>query len=343
MYLRCSPRRSEPRLWCFPRFPPRRAAKGTCSAPSGPWEYSLNVLPRIESQNSFLLASVTTLKVALLRSRSFLGGLWMLSLLLGVAVPHRSQSPFHQRHRLVLGMVQQGVHFILINNIINYSDLWGGWLVLAGPWSILFKPLFAWSVHSCMDARYHFRDDTQATGDPQGSPCAWCTLLTPLSLIPREPWFRVLPHHSTAWLNWFLYLQYEWNIESSRRLNARVPHRHRRERERSSILFTQHDQRPSTVRNRSGFSLSQGLEERNIPGSKRHQRHHPSHRAFDVQPYSVGAPPLAHNDGDERRGQISLPRRSNLVRQPVWTSYGGLCWMIHGGSEVVSGDATLPP
>ncbi len=55
------------------------------------------------------------------------------------------------------------------------------------------------------------------------------------------------------------------------------------------------------------------------------QRHHPSHRAFDVQPYSVGAPPLAHNAGDERRGQISLPRRSNLVRQPVWTSYGGLC------------------
>ncbi len=38
-------------LSAFP--PPRRAAKGTCSAPSGPWEYSLNVLPHIESQNSF--------------------------------------------------------------------------------------------------------------------------------------------------------------------------------------------------------------------------------------------------------------------------------------------------
>ncbi len=32
-------------------------------------------------------------------------------LLLGVAVPHRSQSPFHQRHLLFLGMVQWGVHF----------------------------------------------------------------------------------------------------------------------------------------------------------------------------------------------------------------------------------------
>ncbi len=34
---------------------------------------------------------------------------------------------------------------------------------------------------------------------------------------------------------------------SSRRLNARVPRRHRRGREHSPILFTPHDQRPSTV------------------------------------------------------------------------------------------------
>ncbi len=33
-----------------------------------------------------------------------------------VAVPHRSQSPFHQRHRLFLSMVQRGVHF---------GHLWG--------------------------------------------------------------------------------------------------------------------------------------------------------------------------------------------------------------------------
>ncbi len=85
-------------------------------------------------------------------------------------------------------------------------------------WPTLFKPLFAWSVHNCMDARYHCRDDTQATGDPQGSLCAWCTLLTPLGLIPCESWFRVVPRHSTAWLNWFPYLQYEWNIERERTL-----------------------------------------------------------------------------------------------------------------------------
>ncbi len=32
-------------------------------------------------------------------------------LLLEFAVPHRSQSPFQQRHHLFLGMVQRGVHF----------------------------------------------------------------------------------------------------------------------------------------------------------------------------------------------------------------------------------------
>ncbi len=69
----------------------------------------------------------------------------------------------------------------------------------------------------------------------------------------------------------------------------------------------------------------------------------PGHRAFDVQPGSIRAPPLAHDDRDERGGQSSLPRRSGFVRQPVWTSCGGLCWMLHGGSEVVLSDATLPP
>ncbi len=56
-----------------------------------------------------------------------------------------------------------------------------------------------------MDIRYHLRDDTQATDDPQESPCAWCILLTPLGLIPCESWFRVVLHHSTAWLDWFPY------------------------------------------------------------------------------------------------------------------------------------------
>ncbi len=75
---------------------------------------------------------------------------------------------------------------------------------------------------------------------------------------------------------------------------------------------------------RSGFSLSQGPEERDRPASTHHQSHRPSHQAFDVQPYSVGAPPLTHGDRDERGGQSSLPPRSGFVRQPVWTSCGGL-------------------
>ncbi len=93
----------------------------------------------------------------------------------GVAVPRRSQNPFHQRHRLFLGMVQRGVHF---------RHLWGGWLVLAIhilkvlqpgcprlAGQIFFclsnnlsgsldehcsSPSFAWSVHNYMGARCHF-------------------------------------------------------------------------------------------------------------------------------------------------------------------------------------------
>ncbi len=94
---------------------------------------------------------------------------------------------------------------------------------------------------------------------------------------------------------------------------------------------------------RSGYSLIKGSEERDRSGSSHHQSQRPGHRAFDVQPDSVGAPPLAYDDGDERGGQSSLPRYSGFVRQPVWTSCGRLCWTLHGGSEVVSGDATLPP
>ncbi len=40
----------------------------------------------------------------------------------GLQCPIESQSPFHQRHCLVLGMVQRSVHF---------RHLWGGWVVLA--------------------------------------------------------------------------------------------------------------------------------------------------------------------------------------------------------------------
>ncbi len=43
------------------------------------------------------------------------------------------------------------------------------------------------------------------------------------------------------------------------------------------------------------------------PGLTRHQSHRPGHRAFDVQPDSIRVPPLAHDEGDERGGQSSLP------------------------------------
>ncbi len=119
-------------------------------------------------------------------------------------------------------MVQWGFHF---------RHLWGCRLVLAVPICKVLQPgcpylagqspfclrsnllgsldqhcsspSLAWSVHNYMDTRYLLWDDTQATGDPQGSPCAWCTLLT--RLIPHESWFRVVPRHSTAWLDWFPY------------------------------------------------------------------------------------------------------------------------------------------
>ncbi len=42
--------------------------------------------------------------------------------------------------------------------------------------------------------------------------------------------------------------------------------------------------------------------------------HHPGHRVVDVQPGSVGKPPLVHAGGDEWDGQGSLPRRSGLVK-----------------------------
>ncbi len=54
-------------------FPPRWVARSHCSAMSGPLEYTLSVLPHAESQNSFLLALVSMLKVALLWSKESLG------------------------------------------------------------------------------------------------------------------------------------------------------------------------------------------------------------------------------------------------------------------------------
>ncbi len=51
---------------------------------------------------------------------------------------------------------------------------------------------------------------------------------------------------------------------------------------------------------RSGFCLTQGPENCNRPGSARYQSHSPSDWTLYVQPHCVGAPPLAHDDGDER-------------------------------------------
>ncbi len=39
----------------YPPPPPPQAARNHCSAPSGPWKYTLCVLTRTVSQNSFLL------------------------------------------------------------------------------------------------------------------------------------------------------------------------------------------------------------------------------------------------------------------------------------------------
>ncbi len=132
-------------------------------------------------------------------------------MLIGVAVPHRSQSPFHQRHQPFPGHGPAGCPF-------QAFVRWLGWSspstfvrfynldVLAGqspfclssnlPCSLdqhCSSPSFAWFVHNYMDTRYHLWDDTQATDDPLGSPCAWCILLTPLGLIPHESWFQVVP------------------------------------------------------------------------------------------------------------------------------------------------------
>ncbi len=64
---------------------------------------------------------------------------------------------------------------------------------------------------------------------------------------------------------------------------------------------------------RSGCSFTQD-EERNRPGSTRHHSHRPG---------SIRALPLAHDDGDERGGLSSFPRRSGFNRQPVGPAVEG--------------------
>ncbi len=129
--------------------------------------------------------------------------------LIFITVPHRSQSPFHKRHRIFLGMVQRGVHF---------GNVWGGRLgltvhickvlqtgcpCLTGQsrfclnqqaygftWPTLFKPLLQLVYPYYMDARYQLTGRHPGHGWPYGSACAWCILLTPLGLTPT--WVLVL-------------------------------------------------------------------------------------------------------------------------------------------------------
>ncbi len=55
------------------------------------------------------------------------------------------------------------------------------------------------------------------------------------------------------------------------------------------------------------LSASQGAEKRNGPGFASHQDYRPSHRKVYGQPGSARAPPVAHADGDQGRGQGLLP------------------------------------
>ncbi len=121
-------------------------------------------------------------------------GCYYISILLrGVTVPHRGQSPLHQRHRLFMGVVQR----------VSMSDICevAGWsspstfvrfynldvpavqaTVLSAEIAIFWvhltniaqAPSFAWSVHKLY-----------------GHQVSFCILRTPLGLIPRESLFEL--------------------------------------------------------------------------------------------------------------------------------------------------------
>ncbi len=87
---------------------------------------------------------------------------------------------------------------------------------------------------------------------------------------------------------------------------------------------------------------SQGAEKRNGPGFASHQDYRPSHRKVYGQPGSARAPPVAHADGDQGRGQGLLPWCSNFPQRPLWTCGGRIRWALHRSTEGVTGYATLP-
>ncbi len=87
---------------------------------------------------------------------------------------------------------------------------------------------------------------------------------------------------------------------------------------------------------------SQGAEKRNGPSFASHQDHRPSHRKVYGQPGSARAPPVAHADGDQGRGQGLLPWCSNFPQRPLWTCGERIRWVLHRSTEGVTGYATLP-
>ncbi len=81
---------------------------------------------------------------------------------------------------------------------------------------------------------------------------------------------------------------------------------------------------------RSGCSFTQGPEEHDRPGSTHHQSHRPGHLAFDVKPDNIRAPPLAHDDRNERGGQSSIPRRFHQAAclDQLWRALLNATWRL---------------
>ncbi len=94
-------------------------------------------------------------------SRWLVDAIYYSSILLhGFAVPNRSQSPFLQRHRLFLGMVQRGAHF---------GNMWGSRLGLAVHICKVLQP--GWS---CLAGQSLFCLNKLSYG------FTWTTLIKPL-------------------------------------------------------------------------------------------------------------------------------------------------------------------
>ncbi len=151
------------------------------------------------------------------------GCYYPIILLLGFAVPHRSQSPFHQKHRLFLGMVSiseicEAAGWASQSTFVRFYNLDVPALQARVPsygftWSTLLKPLIHLVYPYYMDARYQLMGPHPGYGWPYGSACAWCISWLPWALLPRESWCWVILGHSTEWLYLFLYKRF-WRSTS---------------------------------------------------------------------------------------------------------------------------------